>query len=113
MELSENMRFKRAKKRVEALKGFYIHLIVYISVNVFLLIVRGNVIGFVINVSPDKNFLEWVDWNILVVPVFWGIGLLFHAAKVFKYKLNFIKNWEERQLLKFMKEEESQRNKFS
>lgn len=113
MEPSESIGLRKAKERVEALKGFYGHLMAYITVNIFLLIVRLNVFSFFLYASPEKNFFDWVDWNILVVLVFWGIGLLFHAAKVFQYKFRFIQNWEERQLLKFMKEEESRRNKFN
>ncbi|HNP66892.1 MAG TPA: 2TM domain-containing protein [Aequorivita sp.] len=105
MEYSESIKWRKARRRVEALKGFYKHLIVYVIVNIALFIVRGNVLEFFQIESNDKNFVEWVDWNILIVPFFWGIGLLFHAAKVFQYKSSFIKNWEERQFKKFMKEE--------
>jgi hypothetical protein len=105
MEFSESTKLRKARKRLEALKGFYKHLLVYIVVNIAIFIVRGNVLEFFQNQSPDKNFIEWVDWNILIVPVFWGIGLLFHASKVFQYKFSFIKNWEERQLKKFIEED--------
>jgi amino acid transporter len=105
MDYSENLKMRKARKRVEALKGFYKHLLVYIIVNIALFILRSNVLEFFQSESPDKNFMEWIDWNFLIIPIFWGIGLLFHAAKIFQYKLPFIKNWEERQLKKFMKEE--------
>jgi len=107
MEYSENRKMRKALKRVEALKGFYRHLLVYLCVNIALFIVRGNVLDFFQRSSPDKDFIEWVDWNILIVPFFWGIGLLFHAAKVFEYKFSFIKTWEQKKLEKFIKEEES------
>ncbi|MBK5212408.1 MAG: 2TM domain-containing protein [Flavobacteriaceae bacterium] len=102
MDYSENRTLRQARKKLETLKGFYKHLLVYSIVNIALFIVRGNVLEFFQNQSPDKNFMEWVDWNILIVPIFWGIGLLFHAAKVFQYKFSFIKNWEDRQLKKFI-----------
>jgi hypothetical protein len=102
MEFSESIKLRKARKRLEALKGFYKHLLVYIIVNIAIFVVRGNVLEFFQNQSPDKNFMDWVDWNVLAVPVFWGIGLLFHAAKVFQYKLPFIKNWEDRQMKKFI-----------
>ncbi|MCB0465297.1 MAG: 2TM domain-containing protein [Aequorivita sp.] len=104
MDFSEKIKLRKAWKRVEAIKDFYKHLLVYVFVNIALFIVRGHVLEFFQNESPDKNFIEWIDWNILIVPLFWGIGLLFHAAKVFQYKFPFIKNWEERQMKKFMKE---------
>ncbi len=105
MDYSESIKIRKARKRVEVLKGFYKHLLIYSIVNIALFIVRGDVLEFFQNDSPDKNFIEWIDWNILIVPIFWGIGLLFHAAKVFQYKFTFIKNWEERQIKKYMKEE--------
>lgn len=103
MDYSENIKLRKAQKKVEILKGFYSHLLVYIVVNMALFVVRGHVLEFFQSESPDKNFIEWVDWNILIVPIFWGIGILFHAAKAFQYKLKFIKNWEEKQMEKFLK----------
>ncbi|MCG2418309.1 2TM domain-containing protein [Aequorivita sp. F47161] len=105
MENLVDIKLKNARNRVEALKGFYNHLMFYSIVNIFLFIVRGNILQFFQNQVTDKNFIDWVDWNILIVPIFWGIGLLFHAAKVFQYKLKFIKNWEEKQLKNFLKED--------
>lgn len=106
MKNAESLKIRKARKRVESLKGFYKHLLAYIIVNIALFIIRGNVLEFFQNNSQDKNFIEWIDWNILIVPLFWGIGLLFHAAKTFQYKFNFIKNWEERQIQKYIKEEQ-------
>ncbi len=105
MNNSGSIKLRKARKRVEMLKGFYKHLLIYIFVNIAIFILRGDVLAFFQNKSPDKNFIEWIDWNILIVPIFWGIGLLFHAAKTFQYKLKFIRNWEERQLEKYIKEE--------
>lgn len=105
MKYFDNIKLRKAQKRVEALKGFYKHLLVYCIVNVTLFILRGDVLQFFQNESTDKNFIEWVDWNILIIPILWGIGLLFHAAKAFQYKLKFIANWEKRQLEKFSKEQ--------
>lgn len=93
-------------KRVEALKGFYQHLLAYLLVNIALFIVRGRVLDFFQSNDPHKNFVDWIDWNILFVPLFWGIGLLFHAAKVFRFKSRFMKNWEEKQLEKYIQKEE-------
>lgn len=102
MDYSEGIILRRARKRLEALKGFYKHLLVYIIVNIAIFIVKSNILEFFQDQSPDKNFIEWLDWNILIVPFFWGIGLLFHAVKVFQYKFPFIKNWEDRQLKRFI-----------
>jgi len=61
--------YQRAKKRVEAKFGFYIHLAVYIAVNILLVI---------INISTSPQSL-WFQWPLIG----WGIGLSFHALGVF------------------------------
>lgn len=61
--------YERAKKRVEAKIGFYIHLAVYVGVNLLLMI---------INLTRSPEYL-WFKW-----PLFgWGIGLFFHGLSVF------------------------------
>ena len=45
----QEIKYQRAKKRVEALRGFYIHLGVYIVVNLLL---------FLINISLIKETTE-------------------------------------------------------
>ncbi len=104
MKYSESLKLRKAKRKVEAIKNFYKHLLVYIIVNLFLFIVRAQVFDFYLSDSPDKEFIDWIDWNIFIGPFFWGIGLLFHASKVFDYKLKFLKNWEERQIKKYLEE---------
>jgi len=63
--------YERAKKRVEAKFGFYIHLSVYIVVNLLLV---------VINFSTSTQYL-WFKWPLMG----WGIGLFFHALSVFLF----------------------------
>ena len=63
--------YKRAKKRVEARVGFYIHLTVYLVVGIMLM---------VINFATSTEYL-WFKW-----PLFgWGIGVVFHALNVFVF----------------------------
>ncbi|MEM9361804.1 MAG: 2TM domain-containing protein [Bacteroidota bacterium] len=100
MENFENEKFKRAKKRVDEIKGFYIHLAVYVGVNVFIL---ANI------VARSDSFWEWGHF---ITPFFWGIGLLFHAAHTFKYNPLFGKNWEERQIQKFMDKDREEAKKY-
>ena len=61
--------YQIARKRVEEKFGFYVHLSVYIAVNIFLII---------INLSTSTQYL-WFKWPLMG----WGIGLFFHALKVF------------------------------
>ena len=63
--------YKRAKKRVEAKIGFYIHLTVYLGVNLLLII---------INLTSSPQYL-WFKWPLLG----WGIGIFFHGLSVFVF----------------------------
>jgi len=88
--------YLRAKKRVEKITGFYWHLLWYVIVNVFIIymIIR--------NMEPDESF-----WSLKVfsTALFWGIGLLFHFLGVFGSNFLFSKNWEQRQIKKYMDED--------
>lgn len=88
----DNLKYERAKKRVEELKGFYGHLVSYIVVNVFLAI---------INFFTTPEF-----WWFLFIAFFWGIGLVSHALSVFMKRGIFSKEWEEKKIKKYMEEED-------
>jgi hypothetical protein len=67
---NRELRHARAPKTpAEKLRGFYVHLIVYLCVNVGLLILNFRR-------NPEHLWFYWVAMG-------WGIGLVFHAAKVF------------------------------
>lgn len=102
MEIEEKR--KQAKKRVEEIKGFYIHLTVYILVNLFI------VLSIVYNQYADGEPL--LGWPMLVTPLFWGIGLGIHAANVFGFGMVLGKNWEERMIRKYMEEDRKEAEKF-
>ncbi len=61
--------YQKAKKRVEAKIGFFIHLAVYVGVNTLLIIT---------NLTTSSEHL-WFKWPLIG----WGIGLFFHALGVF------------------------------
>lgn len=83
--------YERAKKRVEDIKGFYIHLLTYVVVNAFLLILNYLT-------SPGQY---WVKW-----PIFgWGIGIVMHALSVFGTGRFMGREWEERKIREIMDEE--------
>ncbi|MEH6681755.1 MAG: 2TM domain-containing protein [Sediminicola sp.] len=99
---------QRAKKQIEELKGFYIHLTVYILVNGF---ISGTKI--IRNLQDGETFTRaFFDFGTVAVWLFWGIGLLFHAMKVFSFNPLFGKEWEERQIRKYMDREREESRKF-
>ncbi len=100
-------KFERAKKRVKELKDFYGHLKAFMIVNILLFLLRSNVLNSITleQSSIDADFLHWLDWNFLITPVLWGIGLLIHGLYAHRYKFKFIAKWESRQIQKYMEQE--------
>ncbi|AXO93857.1 histidine kinase [Bacillus anthracis] len=88
MERDEN--YLRAKKRVENLKAFYIHLALYILVNLML---------FFINISSDSSKL----WFLYPLGG-WGIGIVIHGLTTFPFGI-FGKEWEERKIKEYMEKD--------
>ncbi|WP_298758728.1 2TM domain-containing protein [uncultured Psychroserpens sp.] len=85
-------RYVRARKRVEELKEFYYSLLSYCIVIPFLAF---------INYYTSWHY-QWFWWPMLG----WGIGLGFHAYKVYVNDGVLGNNWEKRKIEKFMREEE-------
>jgi hypothetical protein len=83
--------YLRAKKRVAKIKGFYIHLAVYLIVNA--IIITLNTIA-----SGWNGFIS----SLLSISLFWGIGLVFHWYGIFGKNLFFSKEWEERKIQELM-----------
>jgi hypothetical protein len=81
--LNEQEKLARAKRQVAAIKGFYIHLFVFVVVMTTL---------FAINLATTG--IWWVQW-----PFFgWGIGVLAHAVAVFGRMPSVIQKWETRKI---------------
>lgn len=98
----------RAQKRVKDIKGFYTHLIVYISINIFIsgIIIYGSMKSGVSFGEAISNF------GVYSTPLFWGIGLFFHWFGVFGFKsLGLGKDWEERKIKEYMEKENDQMKK--
>ena len=110
-----NLRRERAQKKVDEIKSFYAHLRGYIIVNILLLLLQTEFVDYIMdrNENLDPAFFEWVDLNILLTPILWGIGLAIHGLYVYRHKLTFLKSWEERQIRKFMEEDEANQNQFN
>ncbi len=81
--MDERGKLVRAKQRVEAITGFYIHLAVFIAVITLL---------FFIDLLAGQDW--WVQWPLLG----WGIGVLAHAWAVFGRTPRPIANWQLRKI---------------
>ncbi|MEK6155548.1 2TM domain-containing protein [Flavobacteriaceae bacterium 3-367] len=112
MEQQPSDRYIAAQKRVARIKGFYRHLTIYIIANIALIVLKVYAFDFFPDYDmTDESFRSWLGWNIVLTPIFWGLGLLFHGLHVFAFKSKplkellkppFVKRWEERQIQKYM-----------
>jgi len=103
-ELNVLEKRKRAKKRVDELKGFYIHLMVYLIINTFIIVV-------IIMSQADKENLT-LRWYNFSTAIFWGLGLLIHALCTFRLNPFFGKSWENRMIQKYMDEDRRESERF-
>jgi len=94
-------RYNLAYKRVKRIKGFYVHLLVYIIVNAFIIISSSNK-----SLIGDQIFWRWETFS---TALFWGIGLLAHGLSVFGRNIFFGSNWEEKKIQELMEKEKSEK----
>jgi hypothetical protein len=85
----QEIKYQKAKERVEDLRGFYRHLAVYVIVNLGL---------FLINMMASPGSL-WFIWPLMG----WGIAIVLHALRVFGGSLG--SNWEEKKIAELMEKE--------
>ena len=88
---TQTSKYARAQKRVTHIKEFYNHLGIYL---IFVCIFIG------LNFYTGNFF-----WAIFPI-VGWGIGILSHASKIFRWNPFFSKDWEKRKIDQFMENEE-------
>jgi hypothetical protein len=91
MNMKNHEAYQRAKKRVEAKMGFYMHLAVYIGVNILLIII--NLIT-----SPQHLWFIWPFFG-------WGIGVFFHGMSIFVFSGRKFKGIKERMIEKEIKKD--------
>ncbi|WP_431135070.1 histidine kinase [Psychroserpens mesophilus] len=88
--------YVRARKRVEEMKEFYYSLISYCIIIPFLIFIWFRY---------TPHTIQWFWFPMLG----WGMGLAFHAYKVYVNDGVLGSGWEKRKIEKFMREEEEER----
>ncbi len=91
IDMENQEAYRRAKRRAEAKIGFYIHVAVYVGVNILLV---------VINLSASPQYI-WFIWPLLG----WGIGLFFHGMSVFVFSGKKFKGIKEKMIQDELKKE--------
>jgi hypothetical protein len=87
----QDIKYQKAKERVAELQGFYIHLTVYVIVNLGL---------FLINMLASPGVL-WFFWPLMG----WGIAVALHALFVFGSGRFLGADWEEKKIKEIMENE--------
>ena len=82
--MDEHEKLALARQQVEAITGFYIHLVVFVLVMGMLLVINLTVL----------NEVWWVQWALLG----WGIGILAHGLIVLGQPPRFIAKWQLKKL---------------
>jgi hypothetical protein len=96
-----NERYNLAYKRVKRIKSFYVHVLVYVFVNLFLIFSNFN--------RDSKGAEIFLQWETYSTALFWGIGLAAHGFSVFGRDLFFGSDWEESKIQEFMKKDKSEK----
>ena len=101
MKSNKELSYHRALERVDRLRGFYYHAMVYIIINLVI-----SVYKVLRNLNYGETFEEaFFDLNTFIVWLFWGIGLALHAFSVFGLPLLLGRNWEARKIEEYMNED--------
>jgi 2TM domain len=99
--LNPDERYNLAYKRVKRIKGFYVHALVYVLVNLFIILSSYNKISF-----DSADFFRWETFSTAFL---WGIGLTAHGLSVFGRNIFFGQNWEEKKIKELMEKEKSEK----
>ena len=91
---TEAERYYQAQKRVKEIKEFYQHLAVY---------ALCNPIVIVVNLMTSPGYL-WFIWSLMG----WGIAIVLHGLKVFRFSPFFNRDWEERKIREILEKENKQ-----
>lgn len=90
MEITNEYRYKKAKERVNCIKGFYANLMVYIIVITLLALLNYYTTSF-----------PWV----IFPAVGWGLGVLAHGFNAFGYLPFLGQDWEERKIKQYKEQD--------
>ncbi|KMQ71425.1 hypothetical protein SDC9_195102 [bioreactor metagenome] len=82
---NENLKYLRAQRRLKQLKGFYIHLAVYLIINPVIIFANSKKHGF-------------ADVMTYSTAILWGLVIIIHLVSVF-----FFRNWEEKKMDELLK----------
>ena len=97
--LNREQQYIRAQRRVEEIKKFYKHLVVYILIN--LVFIGRRIYKDIVyrDESVMDAFLDISNYNLFF---WWGVIVFLHGFSVFAKGKLFSKKWEERKIKEYM-----------
>ncbi len=101
--LYESDAYARAKRKVDNIKGFYTHFIVYIFANTF--ITWQQVSEYIENGKSLAQAFQ--DEGTYMVWILWGFGVALHGLNVFITNGVFGQKWEERKIKQYMDDQKN------
>lgn len=87
----EQSALARARRKVAAIKGLYIHAAIFVVVNAGLVVV---------------DWLSGEGWWVQYVLIGWGIGVASHAVAVYFEASERVAEWEDRKVQELLRERE-------
>ncbi len=103
MEFKNKDKLIRAKKRVDNIKGFYKHLLVYFIVNSML-----STLKVFHNMKGGETFQEaFYDFSTFVLWMAWGIGIIFHWVGLLDDSSISLSLWKSKKLNQYLDEEKN------
>ena len=110
METKKRLKYRRAKKKVKDIKGFYKHVTAFVIVNIIFFIFKTRIFQRVLSETntADFNIESWLNWNYGINMLLWGIVLLTHGLYAHRYKFSFIKSWENKKMRELMNKDFSE-----
>lgn len=98
---NSDIKYIKARHKVEKLKRFYIHLVVYLVINTVITVVK-----IMNNINNGETFNEaFFDFATVITWLIWGIAIALHAFSVFGIQFILGDDWEERKIEKYMNDD--------
>ncbi len=94
-----SMSYQIAAKKARQIKGFYVHLFLFLLVNITWFVVMA----FFDLLHTYSLYGFWgMGYGHVSMAVFWGLGLLLHGVLVFGGSWPLSKKWEQRKVQEIM-----------
>ncbi|MGJ8549148.1 2TM domain-containing protein [Winogradskyella undariae] len=98
---NSDLKYLKAKKKVEKLKAFYTHLSVYFIVNTSI-----SGIKIISYMNNGKSFMEaFFELSTSMSWLIWGVAIVLHGLSAFDILVFFGEEWRERKIKKLMDDE--------